>query len=235
MDFLNPALLAGAALAAAPIVLHLVLKQRPRQFEFPALRFLEQRRQVNQRRLRLRHFLLLALRMAALALLALALARPSMQASHVLADREAPVAAVLIFDTAPRMAYRQQNETRLEAAQNLGRWVVGQLPEESQVAVLDTRYGTAVFQVDAAAARLRIDRLEIASLSQPLLQVVQEGLRLLAESKLPRKEIYLFSDLSRGGWQTSASMSLMLERTIRTTSRWPTCDSPARCWRPTVR
>lgn len=209
MDFLNPALLAGSALAAAPIVLHLVLKQRPRQFEFPALRFLEQRRQVNERRLRLRHWLLLALRMAALALLALALARPSMQASHMLADREAPVAAVLIFDTAPRMAYRQQNETRLEAAQELGRWVVTQLPEESQVAVLDTRYGTAVFQVDAAAARLRIDRLEIASLSQPLLQVVQEGLRLLAESKLPRKEIYLFSDLSRGGWQTSAPATLV--------------------------
>ncbi|MGD9646855.1 MAG: BatA domain-containing protein [Pirellulales bacterium] len=208
MDFLNPALLAGSALAAAPIVLHLVLKQRPRQFEFPALRFLEQRRQVNERRLRLRHWLLLALRMAALALLALALARPSMQASHLLADREAPVAAVLIFDTAPRMAYRQQNETRLEAAQEFGRWIVSQLPEDSQVAVLDTRYATAVFQVDAAAAQLRIDRLEIASLSQPLLQVMQEGLRLLGESKLARKEIYLLSDLSRGGWQTTAPGAL---------------------------
>ncbi|MBX9790643.1 MAG: BatA domain-containing protein [Pirellulales bacterium] len=209
MDFLNPALLAGSALAAAPIVLHLVLKQKPRQFEFPALRFLEQRRQVNERRLRLRHWLLLALRVAALALLALALARPSMQASHVLADREAPVAAVLVFDTSPRMAYRQQNQTRLEAAQEFGRWIVGQLPEDSQVAVLDTRYATAVFQVDAAAAKLRIDRLEIASLSQPLLQVVQEGLRLLADSKLARKEIYLLTDLSRGGWQTTSPAALV--------------------------
>jgi len=71
--------------------------------------------------LRLRHLLLLLLRAAAIALLALALARPSLEStsklSDVLGSQESPVAAALVFDTAPHMQYRQK-ETRLEAARN---------------------------------------------------------------------------------------------------------------------
>ena len=62
MDFVNPAILAGAGLAAIPVVLHLIMRQQPRLLEFPALRFLQVRQQANQRRLQLRQLLLLALR-----------------------------------------------------------------------------------------------------------------------------------------------------------------------------
>ena len=54
MEFVNASLLAGGALVALPIVLHLVMRQQPRQIEFPALRFLHQRREANRRRLRSR-------------------------------------------------------------------------------------------------------------------------------------------------------------------------------------
>ena len=45
--------LIGAALAL-PIVLHLIMRREPRKLVFPALRFVEQRRTMNQHRLRLR-------------------------------------------------------------------------------------------------------------------------------------------------------------------------------------
>ena len=77
MAFINVSLLAGGLLVAVPIVLHLIMRQRPKQLVFPALRFIQQRRIANQRRLQLRHWLLLALRCAAIGLFALALARPS--------------------------------------------------------------------------------------------------------------------------------------------------------------
>ncbi len=75
--FSNVSLLFGGALLAIPIVLHLVMRQQPRHLEFPALRFLKQRKEANQRRMRLRHWVLLALRCLAIAALALTLARPS--------------------------------------------------------------------------------------------------------------------------------------------------------------
>ena len=77
MAFLNVTLLAGGALMAIPVILHLLMRQKPRQLVFPALRFVKERRESNTRRLRLRHWLLLALRCAAVGLVALALARPS--------------------------------------------------------------------------------------------------------------------------------------------------------------
>ena len=127
MTFVTPVLLAGTALIAVPIVLHLIMRQQPRHLEFPALRFIQRRRKTNTRQMRLRHLLLLALRCAAIALAAIGLARPSIGPSGlfgtgagVLGDREAPVAAALLFDTSPRMLYRQKNTTRLDDAREMG-------------------------------------------------------------------------------------------------------------------
>ena len=82
MSFLHPALLAMAALAALPVILHLIMRPKPKQFVFPALRLIESRRKSNVRRLRLRHIWLLLLRIAIILLLVLAVARPLVPAAH---------------------------------------------------------------------------------------------------------------------------------------------------------
>ena len=69
------------ALIGVPIVLHLIMRREVQQFVFPALRFVQQRKAVNQHRLRLRQLLLLALRCASILLLAFALARPTLRGS----------------------------------------------------------------------------------------------------------------------------------------------------------
>lgn len=200
LDFVNPALLLGAAAAAVPIVLHLIMRQQPRWLEFPALRFVRQKQEANRRRLKLRHLILLALRVAALCFLAAALARPSLKTSGGGIDQEAPVAAALVFDTSPRMAYRDQNQSRIQVAQELGRWLLGELPEQSQVAVMESRLGAAVFQIDLGAAGDRIERLETTSVPQPLVSVLLEAAQLLKTSELEHKEIYVFTDLATSAW-----------------------------------
>src|SRR5215467_14543953 len=71
-------LIAGAALVGLPIILHLIMKQEPKRLLFPAFRFLTQKLKTNQRKLRLRHFLLLAMRMLLIALFCLTLYQPSL-------------------------------------------------------------------------------------------------------------------------------------------------------------
>jgi hypothetical protein len=83
MTFLNVSLLAGLGLVAVPIVLHLMMRRQPKQHPFPALRFVRRRQIANTQRLQLRHWLLLALRCAALALGALALARPTVASGAI--------------------------------------------------------------------------------------------------------------------------------------------------------
>ena len=206
--FINPLLLWGAALAAIPVVLHLIMRQKPKHLEFPALRFLQSRREANRKRLRLRHWLLLAARMAALALIALALARPRMQTSAGMIDQEAPVAAVMVFDTLPHMLYQHNNQTRMERAKELARGIVSPLPRESQVAVLDSALTSALYQVDVAAAQSRIERLETVSDGQPLSVLFEEAIHLLEQSDKQRKEIYLFTDFTRAAWQGSSFEAL---------------------------
>jgi len=208
MDFLNPLLLAGVGAAAVPIILHLIMRQNPRRLEFPALRFVRQRREANRRRMRLRHLLLLLLRVAVICLLAAALARPSLKASGLVGNQEVPVAAALVFDTSPRMQYRHQNQTRLEMAQEIGDWLVSQLPPESQVAVLESRLNSAVFQVDASSARQRIKRLETTTSAQSLSLAFEEALRLLGTSDRQRKELYVFTDLAARAWAIDSPQRL---------------------------
>lgn len=78
MAFANPLLLfLGAGLVALPVILHLIMQQKPRHFVFPALQFIRQRLSTNQRRLRVRHWILLLLRCLGVFLIALAFAKPS--------------------------------------------------------------------------------------------------------------------------------------------------------------
>lgn len=75
-------MLLGLGLAAVPVILHFLLRQKPKKLDFPALRLVQQRQRQSVRRLRLRHFWLMVLRVLALSLLVLALARPSVPPAH---------------------------------------------------------------------------------------------------------------------------------------------------------
>ncbi|RMG34502.1 MAG: hypothetical protein D6725_14205 [Planctomycetota bacterium] len=81
MTWLHPSLLWGLAALAVPIVLHLLMRPKPRKMLFPALRLLQVHQKRATRRLRLRHLWLLLLRMAFLALAVLAVSRPTVPAA----------------------------------------------------------------------------------------------------------------------------------------------------------
>ena len=208
MTFLNASLLFGSALVALPIVLHLIMRRRPRHLEFPALRFVAQRQEANQRRLRLRHLLLLALRVGVILLLAAALARPSVKFSGPLGSQKAPVAAALVFDTSMRMDYLHENQSRLDAAKDFGLWLIGQLPAESEIAVLDARRGPASFQAHRGAARHRIEQLATVAVAEPMTAVLEKAVQLLATSKLAGRELYVLTDLARVAWPVEAAAAV---------------------------
>ncbi len=120
---------------------------------------------------------------------------------RIIGDREAPVASVMIFDSSPRMAYHHENRTRLEQAQQTANWLVGRLPPDSKVAVIDSRAITPVFSIDISSARDMIRRVTTTGAPRSLEQLLETAIRLTNESAQKRKEIYLFSDLSETAWQ----------------------------------
>lgn len=82
MTLINASLIAGAVFAALPVLLHMIMKAKPKRIEFPALRLLLTRQTSNSRRMRIRHLLLLILRSLVVVLAVLALTRPSLPAAR---------------------------------------------------------------------------------------------------------------------------------------------------------
>src|SRR6185436_13289926 len=154
----------------------------------PALRFLQQRREANRRRLRLRHLILLALRTGVLLFLVAALCRPSLSCSAIRQTKDAPVSAALVVDTSPRMEYEWQNQTRLKAAQETASWLLTKLPEESQVAVLDSGSDDAAFEIDLPRAKERLSQLQTTVAPERLLGVAARAIELLESGKHEAKE-----------------------------------------------
>ncbi len=213
MSFVTIGLLWGIPLVGIPIVLHLVMRQQPKQLEFPALRFIRIREHANRRKLQLRHLLLLLLRCAAIALFAVALARPSIKQTGLI-DQEAPIAAALVFDTSPRMDYLHENKTRLQAAQEISAGLIKELPPNSELGVIDSGNTLPVFNNDIGGAKQRISRLQTTPAAQPLLSVIEQACQLLAESDKARKEVFVFTDLARSSWSgdRGAQLKLRLEK-----------------------
>src|SRR3954469_20131452 len=116
ISLLHAGLAAGAALAAIPVIIHLVMRQTPKHVVFPALRLIHQRHRRSTKRLRVRNWLLLLARMALVALMALALARPALNSQGALGDSEVPSAVGLVFDTSLSMGYAVGGKTRLDEA-----------------------------------------------------------------------------------------------------------------------
>ena len=168
-------LIAGIALVGLPVLLHLIMKQQPKKLVFPALRFLMQKQKTNQRKMRLRHFLLLALRMLLILLFAVALFQPKIGekykapligeftllggGSFFSALGEQPVAAVLIVDTSPSMGYKVQGVSRFDEAKRRAHEFLDDLPAGSRVAILDPNEPVATFADNVPDAHKKIDAI----------------------------------------------------------------------------
>jgi hypothetical protein len=101
MTFLSPLFLLGALAAAVPILLHFLKRQAEQRVRFAAVMFLKAAPVEHTSRRRLREWLLLALRVAALVLLALAFARPFFRSASA---GEASGTTVVALDTSFSMS-----------------------------------------------------------------------------------------------------------------------------------
>lgn len=115
--FLNPAyVLPGAALAAVPILIHLLSRLRYRRVRFAAMEFLLQSDELNRRRLLIEQLLLLLLRVLAVLLIMLLLARLVLDPSGMLLLRGATAHHVLILDDTLSMRQRDGQDAVYDQA-----------------------------------------------------------------------------------------------------------------------
>ena len=102
--------------------------------------------------------------------------------ANLIGDPQAPVAALIVMDTSPRMQLEFENENRLQKAQEIGQWLVTQFPSDSQVCVAPTDSDGVFFSVDVGAADRRLGKLKTNFSGVKIPSKISQGLDLLETS-----------------------------------------------------
>jgi hypothetical protein len=207
MSFLAPWMLLGGAAIGIPIILHFFYKARHRPLPWAAMDFLRQSIEQTSRRLRFQELVLLILRCLILLLLALALARLSCQWTGG-SGRGETVDAVFVFDTSYSMGASDGDKTRLERAQDAALGVIDNLPPRSTVQIItcaDRATALKFTPGNLDQARQVVKGIGVTSLSGDMLPGLNEAYAALDRSVGSNKEIYIFSDMQKNGWERQAA------------------------------
>lgn len=130
--FINAGFLAaGAAALTLPIWIHLMLRQRARPMEIGSVRFLQAVVRRTKRRQRIRRWLLLALRCAAMLLLGLLFARPFLPSAP--ADGQTREAVVLVDRSASMWSAGDNRDAAFDRAKKTAKARIAELGENARV------------------------------------------------------------------------------------------------------
>ena len=204
--FANPLMLWGLAGASLPLLIHLLNRRKFREEPWAAMRFLLAAMRKNQRRVRLEHWLLLAIRTAILLLVAMAMAKPFLEAFGVI-DLLAGQRRhwVLVLDGSMSMDYRVDDKPRFEQAKDVARRLVKDARQGDALSVVlmadppRAVVGAPAFNKDAVLAE--IEALRLPHGGTDLAASFQKIDEVLAQSTLPRKEVVFLTDLQTASWK----------------------------------
>jgi len=192
LGFLSPLFLAGLAAAAIPILLHLFRRQADPVVPFGAVRLLRRTPVEQAQRKRLREWILLALRTAALVLLALSFARPYVAARTAAATGPLTIVAV-------DASYSLSAPGQMDRARELARAAIdGAQPGAVALVRFDNSADVIVPpSADRAAARSAAAAIAPGEGGTSYARLIARAVEL-AEHR--NTELVVVTDLQQAGW-----------------------------------
>ncbi|MEZ5989453.1 MAG: BatA domain-containing protein [Planctomycetota bacterium] len=208
LSFLSPLLLWGTALASVPLIIHILNRRRFKTVRWAAMEFLLKAFKENKRRMRFEQWLLLALRMAAVALLAFLLSRPSASSEDLGGLTRRTLHHLVLLDDSASMGERHANTSAFDVARQETQRIAEGLAQQ-RTGDLFTMFRTSSAKPDFRArrigqsfgqevsdlcrqARVTPDRLRLDEVLDRARRIVQEHV-----SEAQELRIYLLSDLRK--------------------------------------
>lgn len=204
LTFINPLFLFGLIAGILPILIHRLTQRKAVSRKFSAVRLLLQSQRVTAKPQRLKHFLLLALRILAVLSLVFIMARPILM-SRGFAALPSGGAKVVILDNSLSMGYREERGERYHLAKQAAREALEGF--EGQVTIIPT---VGVQDRQMAAKRVQWMKpeealKELESIPLSFGRSDTTSALGLAYSQLKgfkvSKQILILSDMARGDWE----------------------------------
>lgn len=210
---------AGAIATSIPLALHFFYRARYRPVPWAAMKFLKLSIEQTSRRLRFQELVLLALRMLVFLLLGFAMWRPSCSSFHSGSGRGGTVDAILVFDTSYSMAGIEADKTRLDRAKEAALKVIDNLPSNSTVQVVaSSNHATHLgpqSPTNLDQARGLVKNIKTGGESTDFYPGFAEAVECFNRTSGGAKEVYLFSDMQRTGWENQSGKLRDLCESVR--------------------
>ena len=216
MSFLTSAFaFAGLALAAGPIIIHLLNRRRFTVIDWAAMDFLKEAVQRQRRILTLRDIILLILRTLCVLLFGLAMARPYSESDSAVVSSGQPVHAILVVDNSLSMAYGSSGQTTLDSAKKAAIGLVEDLPDGSRFSIIPLCGEVSDFSFDPEgtkdAATEAIKEIQVLDRTASVSQVVTLAKEASERAPdLPSKHIVFFGDQQSNCWPKGVATSGLL-------------------------
>lgn len=208
--FAQPFFLFGLLAAAAPVLIHLIHRQKKRRYRFSTLRFLRAADKRSARRHRLVDLLVLLLRAATLALLALALAQPLLRPSAAGSGQFGRLALAIVLDDSMSMQRRIEAVSLFDRAREAARRILAEIPQDSEAAVVLTsgRPNAELATPTSPPANLAglLDKVECSFGGRPLAAAIRQAADIVSSGKMENRAIVVISDLNAAAFADASSL-----------------------------
>ncbi|MFO7448220.1 MAG: BatA and WFA domain-containing protein [Ignavibacteriaceae bacterium] len=202
MIFLNPAVLLGLIAASIPILIHLLNLRKLKKVEFSTLAFLKELQKNKIRKIKIKQWLLLALRVAIILFLVFAFARPTLEGVAIGGTTSAAkTSAVFIVDDTFSMSVIDGNGSYLNQAKETLKDLMNQLQEGDDAALIMVSNSGEEIELSNNLAEISKQAAGISpSYSSGYIHnAIVKAADLLGKSDNFNKEIYLLSDFQSTG------------------------------------
>jgi hypothetical protein len=200
MGFLAPLFFLALAGLAIPVLLHLTQREKKQIVRFPSLMFVRRIPYQSVRRRKIQHWLLLMVRLAALALIILAFTRPLIDRTDLPTTGSSAREVVILLDASYSMGFGD----RWARAQAAARDEIGRLTASDRGSVVLFGCGAEI-QIRSTAERSRlqasVDAAQPGVAATRFAPALKVAGGIIADSTLPHREVILISDFQRGGWK----------------------------------
>ena len=191
------------AAVAVPLLLHFFNLRQPRTVDFSSLAFVKEIQETAVQRVRIKEWLLLLLRILAIACLVMAFAQPTLTGNLAGVGASVRTAHGVVVDNSLSMGVdATEGGTALDQAKAQAQGVLSTAEEGDDVGLWATAPSAAradqpTLSTSSGLARESVNSLAVRAGASSLARRVVQAAEAVAESSAPRKVVYAVGDLQR--------------------------------------
>jgi len=205
MTFLNPAVLFGLLAASIPVIIHLLNLRKLKKIEFSSLMFLKELQKNKIRKIKIKQWIILLLRILIIVFLVTAFARPTLESVSISGiTSSVKTTAVFIIDDSFSMSLLDSKGSYFNQSKEMALGLAGLLKEGDEAVIIktsDINYNEELLPSNPTRQineiKQQIEKLQVSMVTGSLHKSLLRAGDILGKSKNFNKEIYILSDLQK--------------------------------------